>query len=652
MATKTDLERLVVSLEASITKYEKAMAKAAAVGDARAKQIEKRFTKLEGVLKNFGGQAFSKFGATAIGALAPVLTLTGGITAAKAALEEFGGIADKSAAAGVDPEFFQGIAYQAKLAGVDIEGVAGALAAFAKNSGLAAEGKGRMVTALQALDPELLKSIQAATTQEERFLAVADAIERSKTAAEAAAIASAAFGDQGTRLVAVLRNGAAEIERLNASAKEMGLVVDRSLIAQADELGDKLDTAAQIVQTKLNVGFVALAPLMVDAAGWAAEFARLMAVAYEQTKAIDQRQFVRPLQNALAATYNAMEPLKERIKEIRHDLALDGTNKLVLNMDLSDSQAQLDALTAKANELLSRIQELQGYKAPVIADPAVDPREALLANMAGRGGEGRVKPVEPFYTPGGVKSTSSRDEAAAAAIRQAKAIESLISDLQFEQQTISLSANEQEVLNTLRRAGVDATSAQGQQIRQLVTAINEQKAAQENLKQTMDALQQSAQSFVSDFVSGLREGKSAADSFASALGNLGNKLLDMAANQAISALLGGLTGGLTNGLTPKAVTGIGFGRPLANGGNVTPGRAHMVGEGGPEMFIPKSAGTIIANKKLGGGGVNLTIHIDARGAELGVEERIARQIEATVPRMIKAQAPAAVAGAQRNRTMR
>jgi hypothetical protein len=49
--------------------------------------------------------------------------------------------------------------------------------------------------------------------------------------------------------------------------------------------------------------------------------------------------------------------------------------------------------------------------------------------------------------------------------------------------------------------------------------------------------------------------------------------------------------------------------------------------------------------------VNLTIHIDARGAELGVEERIARQIEATVPRMIKAQAPAAVAGAQRNRTM-
>ena len=603
--------------------------------------------KLTAALGNSGAGLMAGIGKAALGAAAAVLSVEAALSGARAALEQFGDIADKSAAGGVNPEFFQGIAYQAKLAGVDIEGVAGALATFAKNSGLAAEGKGRMVTAFQALNPELLKSIQAATTQEERFLAVADAIARSETSAKAAAIASAAFGDQGTKLVAVLRTGAAEIERLNTKAKEMGLIIDQSLIEKADELGDKLDTAGQIIQTKVNVGLVALSPLMVDIVGWASEFARLMGVAYEQTKAIEQRQFVRPLQNQLAATYNAMEPLKERIKEIRHDLALDGSNKLVLNLDLSDSQAQLDALTTKANELLSRIQELQGYKPPTAADPAADPREALFDKMTGRGGQGRVKPPEPFYTPGGPQ-TSSRDEAAAAALREAEAVQALIDGLQFEQQTMGLSAKEQAVLNTLRRAGVSATSEQGQQISQLVRQIYDERTATAQLAETMQFLENSVDGFTSAFVNGLRDGKSGIEALQDSLGQLGQQLLDMALSKTISSIF---SGGFSSGLTPKPVTGIGFGRPLANGGNVTPGRAHIVGEGGPEMFIPKSAGTIIPNKKLGGGGVNLTINIDARGAELGVEERIARQIEATVPRMIRAQAPAAVAGAQRNRTM-
>jgi hypothetical protein len=42
-------------------------------------------------------------------------------------------------------------------------------------------------------------------------------------------------------------------------------------------------------------------------------------------------------------------------------------------------------------------------------------------------------------------------------------------------------------------------------------------------------------------------------------------------------------------------------------------------------------------------------HIDARGAELGVETKIVNAIQAAVPSMIRAQAPAAVAAAQRNK---
>ena len=39
----------------------------------------------------------------------------------------------------------------------------------------------------------------------------------------------------------------------------------------------------------------------------------------------------------------------------------------------------------------------------------------------------------------------------------------------------------------------------------------------------------------------------------------------------------------------------------AMGGNVNPNMPYMVGERGAEMFVPKSAGTVVPNNQLGGG---------------------------------------------------
>jgi hypothetical protein len=64
---------------------------------------------------------------------------------------------------------------------------------------------------------------------------------------------------------------------------------------------------------------------------------------------------------------------------------------------------------------------------------------------------------------------------------------------------------------------------------------------------------------------------------------------------------------------------------MAEGGSVDPGAGYIVGEAGPEYFRPRTAGTITPNHKLGG---SFTYHIDARGAEFGVENRVARAIEA------------------------
>ena len=68
--------------------------------------------------------------------------------------------------------------------------------------------------------------------------------------------------------------------------------------------------------------------------------------------------------------------------------------------------------------------------------------------------------------------------------------------------------------------------------------------------------------------------------------------------------LGGIAGGFLGGLLP-----------FANGGRPPVGQAALVGEKGPEIFVPSTAGTIIPNNQLGGGTTNnyVTVNVQDGG---------------------------------------
>jgi hypothetical protein len=66
---------------------------------------------------------------------------------------------------------------------------------------------------------------------------------------------------------------------------------------------------------------------------------------------------------------------------------------------------------------------------------------------------------------------------------------------------------------------------------------------------------------------------------------------------------------------------LGFGGGRAMGGPVSANTAYVVGERGPELFVPGNSGTIIPN---GGGGRGATINLTVNGAIDG--ESTARQI--------------------------
>jgi hypothetical protein len=121
----------------------------------------------------------------------------------------------------------------------------------------------------------------------------------------------------------------------------------------------------------------------------------------------------------------------------------------------------------------------------------------------------------------------------------------------------------------------------------------------------------------------------AADLSKALLGNFGGK---DAAGNTITAVGGWLGDGL-------GWLGNLFGGARAAGGPVWPGQAFLVGEQGPELFVPDTAGTIVPN---GAGGAGIVVHqsFTFQGQpNRGEAMRLAQQIEAsTLAAMREAQA--------------
>ena len=63
---------------------------------------------------------------------------------------------------------------------------------------------------------------------------------------------------------------------------------------------------------------------------------------------------------------------------------------------------------------------------------------------------------------------------------------------------------------------------------------------------------------------------------------------------------------------------------FANGGRPPVGRASLVGERGPELFVPDRAGTIIPNHDMGG--MNIVVNVDASGSSVEGDEEQGREL--------------------------
>lgn len=177
---------------------------------------------------------------------------------------------------------------------------------------------------------------------------------------------------------------------------------------------------------------------------------------------------------------------------------------------------------------------------------------------------------------------------------------------------IGMSADEQEVYLNLAWAGVEAESERGKVIAENTRLLQEQREAMSEQIEAMDAVRDAGREFLGDLFDG---SKSFKDAFLDALDSIQQRLLQMIADNLIEQLLGkdGDPGGGAGGDWLGALFGSFFGGAKAGGGDVFANRPLLIGEQGPEMFIPRSAGSIIpaeqVSRMAGGGGKTVVQNI-------------------------------------------
>lgn len=158
---------------------------------------------------------------------------------------------------------------------------------------------------------------------------------------------------------------------------------------------------------------------------------------------------------------------------------------------------------------------------------------------------------------------------------------------------------------------------------------------------------------IRDMVSGTR---SAEEVFAEFLQNIADMLLRTAATMIAQYIALGIARAFALGQTARvgpemfnlnntsffgnapALGGLGFGGLRANGGPVSAGQSYIVGERGPELFVPSRSGSIVPNDRLGGGdNVSVVVNVDAKGTSVQGNDQEGNQLGRVLSAAVQAE---------------
>ena len=183
---------------------------------------------------------------------------------------------------------------------------------------------------------------------------------------------------------------------------------------------------------------------------------------------------------------------------------------------------------------------------------------------------------------------------------------------------------------------------QNEELEKQEELIKKNQDETDKLKEKMMAVGEEIESSIKN---NLRDAITGAKSFGEAMTNVLNRIRDKIIDAQLDKLLGGFGeafgGGEKKGLGGAlgGILGGVLGGLFASGGQPPVNKISVVGERGPELFVPRSAGTVIPNNQIGGESVtnNIVVNVDASGTSVEGNDSDANQFGEQLAAAIQAE---------------
>jgi len=183
-------------------------------------------------------------------------------------------------------------------------------------------------------------------------------------------------------------------------------------------------------------------------------------------------------------------------------------------------------------------------------------------------------------------------------------------DAEIEKATLKNTLSEKEFETEMRiqeimKGTVDITEDEIRKKLDKLDVLAKEQEEIQKVKNLYDSIASSIETGIVDALEGAINGtKTLGDVASSVFAQIQRSLLQFGVNSFLGAI--GIPG-------------------FANGGRPPVGRASIVGEKGPELFVPDRAGTIIPNNQLGGS-TNVVVNVDATGSSVEGDEQQGREL--------------------------
>ena len=406
------------------------------------------------------------------------------------------------------------------------------------------------------------------------------------------------------------------IVELSKSLTEFQDLIDTGSIEDLEAEANRLETAIKGLDKPVTVGGQKLEGMGVSASVASQELTELETKLNRVRSALAQRVDTRPEQGAFdfaaikAAIKEAEKPPKntpltsaqKRGIATAADIFQQQTRALAILKEESDlGKKLLENDFARADEL-EKINKLEGINAKRrkeivdITNKAFDAQKGSIIGQAL--GQDAIKAKE---------LAEAQREAVQPLERQKELLEAKLNGTEKE---IVLKHQVEDIMNSVD--GLNEKDVKDKV--RAVAALKDQVTESERLQKIYDSI---GQTISTGIVNSLMEAKSVSEALGGVLNNIARQMMQLGINTLLKS------------------TGIGIFANLpgfANGGRPPVGRPSVVGERGPELFVPDRAGTIVPNSALGGAGIspNVVVNVDASGSSVQGDEGSSRQLGALI----------------------